>query len=731
MSHLLKRTPSTAEISPECFLLAGAPAPALGDETLGQVSNRLFSQAIEGARALLEAWPLILAGLGVVCMAFVALLLYRRYRRAQQEQRFGTFFEAAPGALLLLDLQRRVLEANQEACRLLGRPLSALRGRRLEDFLEESGAQSQSASAAFEAIHPSQRGSGEEEEGGGDARAETDVRIERPDGTARQVRMRLQALSVIERRRIAVTLQDMTSLSEEHSFFKFFHRRTLQDLPIELAVLSPEGTYLYANPLACTDEISPQWLQGKSDFDLCRRLGLHPEVALRRRSHRRRALKRGERVQFKEVLSRRDAPPRHVERFYTPIFEEGAEVHAVVTYALDRTKLRNREESIEKLRRESQDFEDLKTTLLRNLRHEFRTPLTSILGVAEVLREDVPEEQRDFVDILHHNGQRLLRTLNAVLDLAGTRTGSLDQKPRVLNLEEAVENVIEELEETVREKGLFLRKQVLASEAWVRVDPASLYRVLRSIIGNAVKFTDEGGVVVEVAEGAGQVEVRVLDTGIGIDEEALPQLFEEFKQEDGSMTRHFEGTGVGLAVARRLLDLMGGTVSVDSEKGEGSVFTISLPRALRDASGQRLRLLVAEEQEAQERLLGHRLESLTDLTFAHTLDEALETARRERFAVVLVSAGLSPEDAAGDLVDQFRSLPGYEHIPLIVIDESALPGAAEQFEADGYDGYVARPLKREALLNTLGDVLAERSASGVKAAVEEKKRRRSKAVTRS
>ena len=675
----------------------------------------------EIARTLLAVWPW---GAGVLVLAVVVWMgvaLYRRYRRHQSEERFGALFEAAPGALVLMDEDRRVLEVNAAACELLGRATAALRGRRLEEFLQPAGAEA--PKTAFEALDE-RHDAGEEaagDDGAPDEAAErptssdahVDACIEQPDGTVREVQLRLRVFTDGGRRRTAATLRDTTPVAEERALFRHFHRRTVEDLPIEMAVLSPEGTYLYANPLACTDEIAAQWLEGKTDFDLCRRLGWHPEVALRRRSHRRRALRDGERVQFEEVLSRRDAPPRHLERFYTPIYDEEGEVHAVVTYALDRTRLKRREDALEEAERASDDYEDMKTSLLRNLRHEFRTPLTSILGAAEVLTEEAPPDQQEFVEIVDLNGQRLLRTLNAMLDLAGAQTGSLDREPRVVSLGETVENVIGELQETAEEKGLFLRKQAPSEDAFVRGDPASLYRVVRSIVGNAVKFTDNGGVVVEVETEAQEARLRVIDTGVGIDDAHLPQLFDSFAQEDASMTRHFDGAGVGLAVTKRLLDLMGGTVSVDSKKGEGSVFTVALPMAFRDASGERPHVLVADEQEDQHKLLRHRLDEQVRLTFARDLDEALDAARGRHFAAVLVSAGLSSEvGAARDLAECFRALGGYEETPLIVIDDDALPGAAEQFEAEGFDGYVARPLKRAALLNALGDAFADAGALG-------------------
>lgn len=694
---LMSLLPALFDHVPPALLSISRPAVQRAGEMEGTL--REVGRTLDEALPVMPAVGTVLAGAVVLA---VLLYLYRRYRRKKAEARFRPLFEAAPEAMLMLSERHRVVEANAAAVRLLQRPRRHVLGERLTDLTGAGQKQQQKLEAAFEAL------------GGGEEEVAEEVQVEVSDEETIPVLMRLSALQIGGRRFYVAAFQDMTAASEQQALFKFFHRKTMESLPIGVAVLSREGTYLYANPEETSEEISRQWLRGKTDFDLCRRLGLHPEVALRRRSHRRRALQTGQRVRFEEVLPRRDAPPRHVERFYTPVRgDDGDEVYAVVTYGVDKTRFKQQEETLESAKQASKDFTQMKTQFMRNLRHEFRTPLTSILGAADVLKAEAPAAQQEFIEIIEQGGQRLMRTLDAMLDLTSLQGGGdVDQNPRVLDLAAAAQSVVGELEEPAARKDLFLRTQAPMGETLVRADPASLYRVLRSLLGNAVKFTREGGVVVEVSAEDGQAQVRVIDTGVGIAEEYLPHLFDAFGQESSDLSREFEGMGVGLAVARRIVDLMGGEIAVDSKKGEGSVFTVRLPEAFSgrtDAADAPSvpRVLLAEQKEEEQKLLHHCLSDFADLSVARSPAAALDAARGQPHEVVFVSAALSPDHAAADLLDAFRDVPGYEHVPIVVIDDNALPGAAQQFEAAGYDGYVARPLEREALLNALGDALSQ------------------------
>ncbi|MDQ7041855.1 MAG: HAMP domain-containing sensor histidine kinase, partial [Rhodothermus sp.] len=221
-----------------------------------------------------------------------------------------------------------------------------------------------------------------------------------------------------------------------------------------------------------------------------------------------------------------------------------------------------------------------KETILSTTTHELRTPLTAILGFASVLKEETDNPQhQEFLELIEESGHRLLATINDILDLARLRSGSMIVRRVPVEVNEVVQKVYQLLEPLARKKDLVFRLELPSGSVRAWGDPGAVERVLHNIIGNAIKFTPEGEVVVSVTADEQYVRIAVRDTGEGISEEFLPHVFEEFRQESSGTDRAYEGSGLGLAIASRLVNLMDGTIEVDSRKGEGSTFTIVLPRA--------------------------------------------------------------------------------------------------------------------------------------------------------
>lgn len=236
-------------------------------------------------------------------------------------------------------------------------------------------------------------------------------------------------------------------------------------------------------------------------------------------------------------------------------------------------------ELAEQAREEAEEMARLKSSFVANMSHEIRTPLTAIIGFAQVLGEEVGPEQRKLVEPIEQSGKRLLATLNSVLDLARLKSEELALAIAPIDVAEEVHELAEMLRKQAGEKGLSLLVHAPVCGVFGLSDRSALNRVLTNLLSNAIKFTEAGRITVSVEETELMVYVRVRDTGRGIGPEFLPKLFEEFSQESTGVTRSHEGSGLGLAISKRLVDLMGGTIDVDSEVGEGSVFTVALPKA--------------------------------------------------------------------------------------------------------------------------------------------------------
>ena len=229
----------------------------------------------------------------------------------------------------------------------------------------------------------------------------------------------------------------------------------------------------------------------------------------------------------------------------------------------------------------------LKSTILDNLSHEFRTPITTIQGAAQVLTVEADPPLKEFAAMIKDGSIRLMQTLDALMELASLESNSesklvLEEVDLVNEMRRAVDGVREQAEE--QRLGLHFRGRV-NQVVIARVNRQMLRRILNSLLGNALKFTEKGEVTVEVTQQADLALLRVYDTGIGIEAEQLPGLFESFTQGSSGLDRSHEGLGLGLHIAKRLAEKMEGTIVVDSETGRGSVFTVTFPALSANRSG--------------------------------------------------------------------------------------------------------------------------------------------------
>jgi Amt family ammonium transporter len=230
---------------------------------------------------------------------------------------------------------------------------------------------------------------------------------------------------------------------------------------------------------------------------------------------------------------------------------------------------------------ELQEADRMKSEFLTNMSHELRTPLNAIIGFSEIIRS-TPElsegERNEFAETIHTSGRRLLKLINDILELTHIQAGRLELHPVPCVLAEAVDAALSENAAAATKKELTVTSQV-DRQRTVLFDPNSLRHVVHNLVNNAIKFTpDRGSVVISSMETDSGTVVEVRDTGIGIKPEDQGRLFEEFRQVDGSTARGYEGVGLGLALSKRLVELQGGQIWVESTPGRGSSFRFLIPR---------------------------------------------------------------------------------------------------------------------------------------------------------
>ena len=450
--------------------------------------------------------------------------------------------------------------------------------------------------------------------------------------------------------------------------------------------------------------------------------------------------------QLETVRRRKDATLVDVELTVSPVRNEHGDLIGISQIARDIRELRTWEQTLRMAKAASDTANQAKSEFLANMSHEIRTPMAAILGFNDMLSQSVDRpEEIDAVQTIRRNGEYLLELINDILDLSKIEAGRFELEQLEVSPAKLVADVIALMRVRATAKGLALQLEY-ATEVpeTIRTDPTRVRQILINLIGNAIKFTQHGSVrfVVRLRQEVDQppcLQFDVIDTGIGMTEEQIAKLFRPFTQADSSTTRKYGGTGLGLSICHRLIQMLGGTVTVTSQPESGATFTVTIatgniqqtrliipgvepvsvveiPKSTEPDAPQSAKILLAEDGPDNQRLIKYVLNKAgMEVVCVENGEAACELALSNAalgspFDLILMDMQMPVLDG----YSATRRLRGFGYTrPIIALTAHAMSGDREKCLAAGCDDYTVKPINRELLLSMVKDYAGRSTASDV------------------
>ena len=407
-------------------------------------------------------------------------------------------------------------------------------------------------------------------------------------------------------------------------------------------------------------------------------------------------------------------------------------------------KVIERTETLERMNRELEKANQLKSRFIANMSHELRTPLNSIIGFSDILLEEtfgsLTDEQKRYIGNIRNSGKHLLELINNVLDLSKIDSGRYELQYETFFVDEVIHEVVETMKPLAESKSLSISINIDPEVDTLTADRVKVKQVLYNLISNAIKFTPEGGSISVTAQrekinDEDAVRFAVKDTGVGIPPDDLDRIFDEFEQIDTSLSRQYGGVGLGLALSRRLVELHGGKISVESTLGKGSTFYFSIPTAkeVKEEVKEKpeeileavrlnypwtkkeapLILVVEDDQPTIELLTIHLTQAGYKVAHAYNGEEAIEKARTLKpFAITLDV--MLPKKDGWEVLQELKSDELTANIPVIIhsiVDNKELAFAL------GATDYILKPLDKDILIEKLNELAATKAKKGLPATV--------------
>ena len=549
-------------------------------------------------------------------------------------------------------------------------------------------------------------------------------------GAKSELELRVQARTQELQLEVNERMRAEETLSEERKIL----RALIDNVPDFMYVKDLDCRFLVAN-LSVARQMgakAPEELLGKNDFDFYPR-----EIATPFYEDEQRVIRSGQaEINREEVGVDSSGNVSQVMTTQVPLRDKSGRVTGLVGIGRDISHLKRVQADMQKAREAAEAASRAKSEFLANMSHEIRTPLNGVMGMTDLaLDTELTPEQREYLETVKMSGDSLLTVINDILDFSKIEAGKIDLEALDFNLRDSLESTLKTMAMRSDEKGLELLCEVAPEvPEMVRGDFSRLRQIVVNLVGNAIKFTDSGEIAVKVQvesnEGADCIcHFTVSDTGMGVPEDKRELIFHPFSQADNSTTRKYGGTGLGLTISTRLVQMMGGKIWVESEIGRGSQFhftvrlgradtkevklgTIAPPELLRG-----VKVLVVDDNRTNCRILeGMLLRWQMKTTSVNGGKAALEqlSAAREAgtpFGLILTDMHMPDMDGFA-LIEQIRDRPELATATIMMLTSAGHRGDAARCEELGVAAYLLKPIRQSELREAIARVLGARQHEG-------------------
>lgn len=463
---------------------------------------------------------------------------------------------------------------------------------------------------------------------------------------------------------------------------------------------------------------SPDEVVGKTDYDMV----WHEEAATFQAKDRE-LMDAGQPLyHFMEELQAHDGSRIWLETNKIPLYNESGQIIGILGVSEDVTQRRLAEIALQQAKEAAEVANQAKSAFLANMSHELRTPLNGVLGFAQVLERDsnLNQKQLEHVSVIRRCGDYLLTLINDILDLSKIEAGRVELYPTDFHFGEFLQGVVELFQMRAAQKGISFCYETLSHlPHGVRADEKRLRQVLINLLGNAVKFTECGGVSLKIGYDQGSMRFQVEDTGIGIAEDDLNKIFSPFQQV-GDARYHAEGTGLGLAISKRLVEMMGGELHVESQLGKGSCFwirlelpdvspllqikTVAKPKIIGFKQGSRQLLLIDDKWENRAILVNLLTPLGFTVTEASNGAEGVEMAKQTLPDLIITDLVMPVMDGF-EAVRRIRQYPQLQNTAIIAASASVFDYHQQESRDAGCNEFIAKPIRLDLLLEKIQELL--------------------------